>query len=417
MKNTETEQALTTARDQVRAVFDAGVSRVKGFNAVVDYLQEQPRSGDYYLLSVGKAGSSMALGALSVLGEQIKTGLVVTKHHHAEADLIACERMHVIESDHPLPGDASIKAGQAVLDFVQQAPADARFLVLFSGGASSLMEVLAEGMDLAQLTAMTNTLLSIGYDITQMNQVRRAASCIKGGRLASYINGRETLALMISDVPGDDPAVIGSGPLTPIYDNIAEVDLPADITSLLADVKFMPVPDSSAFTNIESHVIATLDDAKQAAAKHAQSLGLEVILHKEFMQGDASAKAAEISQQMSSAAAGIHIWGGETAVTLPSNPGRGGRNQHFALVAAKMLAGQEDVVLLAAGTDGTDGPTEDAGGIVDGSSAARAQQLDLDLEKYLTQADSGNCLEALGDLVTTGPTGTNVMDLVVALKR
>ena len=142
-----------------------------------------------------------------------------------------------------------------------------------------------------------------------------------------------------------------------------------------------------------------------------------MILHKEFMQGDASAKAAEISQQMSSATAGIHIWGGETAVTLPSNPGRGGRNQHFALVAAKMLAGQEDVVLLAAGTDGTDGPTEDAGGIVDGSSAARAQQLGLDLEKYLTQADSGNCLEVLGDLVTTGPTGTNVMDLVVALKR
>ncbi|MDG1250247.1 MAG: DUF4147 domain-containing protein [Gammaproteobacteria bacterium] len=417
MKNTETDLALATAREQVRAVFDAGVSRVKGFNAVVDYLQQHTLSGDYYLLSVGKAGSSMALGALSVLGDQIKTGLVVTKHHHAEADLIACERMQVIESDHPVPGDASIKAGQAVIDFVQQAPADARFLVLFSGGASSLMEVLAEGMDLAKLTAMTNTLLSIGYDITQMNQVRRAASCIKGGRLASYINGRETLALMISDVPGDDPAVIGSGPLTPIYDNIADVDLPEEISSVLADVKFMPVPESSAFTNIESHVIATLDDAKQAAAKQAQALGLKVTLHEEFMQGDASAKATEISQQMSSAATGIHIWGGETAVTLPKNPGRGGRNQHFALVAAKELAGQDDVVLLAAGTDGTDGPTEDAGGIVDGSSAARGQQLGLNLDQYLVQADAGNCLEALGDLVTTGPTGTNVMDLVVALKR
>ena len=218
MENTETNLALATAREQVRAVFDAGVSRVKGFNAVVDYLQQHELSGDYYLLSVGKAGSSMALGALSVLADQIKTGLVVTKHHHAEAELVACERMQIIESDHPVPADASIKAGQAVIDFVQQAPADARFLVLFSGGASSLMEVLAEGMDLAKLSAMTNTLLSIGYDITQMNQVRRAASCIKGGRLASYINGSETLALMISDVPGDDPAVIGSGPLTPIYD-------------------------------------------------------------------------------------------------------------------------------------------------------------------------------------------------------
>ena len=410
------QEQLQQAREQIRTIFDAGVTRVKGFNAVVDYLQAHPFEGQCHLISVGKAGSSMALGALSVLNDQVASGLVITKHDHIEPDLRNYKQVHAMESDHPVPGDASIAAGQALLDYVNQAPADANFLVLFSGGASSLMEVLAKGMDLKKLTELTSTLLSIGFDITQMNQVRRAVSCIKGGRLAGYINGRATTALLISDVPGDDPAVIGSGPLTPVYEDISQVELPAEITSVLQDVEFTPVPEQAAFTNIESHVIATLEDAKQAAANKAKELGLNVIKHDEFVEGDTGDNAVNICKQLIDAEPGVHIWGGETAVMLPKNPGRGGRNQHFALVAAQELQGHDNIVLLAAGTDGTDGPTNDAGGLVDAITLERGSALGLDANDYLTRADAGNYLEQTEDLVTTGPTGTNVMDLVVALK-
>lgn len=407
---------LQKARQQVRSIFDAGVARVKGFNAAADFLRAHPLEGEYYLIAVGKAASSMTVGALSVLGDQVVDGLMITKHDHTDAELKDFPNIKCMESDHPVPGDHSIKAGNALLEFIEQAPADAKFLVLFSGGASSLMEVLVDGMSLPKLTELTSTLLAIGFDITQMNQVRRTVSRIKGGRLAGYINGRVTTALLISDVPGDDPAVIGSGPLTPVHEDITQVDLPAEIRSVLAGITLMPVPDNNAFAHIDTHVIATLEDAKQAAAASAKALGLEVTVHTDFLEGDAGAKAVAICQQLSASAKGIHIWGGETAVTLPSNPGRGGRNQHLALVAALALQGADDIVFLAAGTDGTDGPTNDAGGLVDGGTIARGQAHELDANSYINNADAGNYLEKTGDLVTTGPTGTNVMDLIIALK-
>ena len=410
------QQQLEVARKHVLEIFEAGVARVKGFNAVADYLQQHALGGDYYLLAVGKAASSMSLGALSVMKDQIVSGLVITKHDHTEDELRAHENITTMESDHPVPGESSLAAGKALIQFVNDAPADARFLVLFSGGASSLMEELAEGMNLEKLAKLNKVLLSIGFDITQMNQVRRAISHIKGGRLANFINGRQTVALLISDVPGDDPAVIGSGPLTPVDEDINDIDLPDSITSILAGVTFTPAPAAELFNNITTHVIATLDDAKHAAAKCAEALNYSVNTHPEFMEGNAEEKAAELCRYMATAEAGIHIWGGETSLMLPDKPGRGGRNQHLAAVAAGELAGSDDLVFLAAGTDGTDGPTPDAGGLVDGQTVQRGQAQALDIGAFIAAADTGNYLEKTGDLVTTGPTGTNVMDLVVALK-
>ena len=219
MDNEQIEQA----RQQALEIFDAGVNRVKGFNAVADYLTNNPMPDEYHMISVGKAGSSMALGALSVLKKRIVSGIVITKHEHIEDELRDYEHVLSMESDHPVPGEASIASGEALLNYIQQADQDAKFLVLFSGGASSLMEVLAEGMTLEKLADLNKVLLSIGYDITQMNQIRRAISHIKGGRLANYINNRDTVSLCISDVPGDDPAVIGSGPLTPVDDDISRI--------------------------------------------------------------------------------------------------------------------------------------------------------------------------------------------------
>ena len=217
---------LEQARGLANDIYEAGLKRVKGFDAVYSHLSAHPLQGDYKLVAFGKAGSSMALGALAAMSDQISDGLVITKHDHTEDELRADTRIRCIESDHPVPGQASIDAGQALVDYIQAADSDARFLVLISGGASSLIEVLPPGMTLDTLSQLTDTLLSIGFDITQMNQVRRAVSCIKGGRLANYINGRETRALLISDVPGDDPAVIGSGPLTPVDEDIRNIELP-----------------------------------------------------------------------------------------------------------------------------------------------------------------------------------------------
>ena len=412
------QQQLKTARRDVLEIFEAGVSRVKGFNAVADYLQQHALSGNFYLIAVGKAASSMSLGAFSIMEDQIVRGLVITKHDHTEDELRAYTKITTMESDHPVPGESSLAAGKALIQFVQNAPAEAKFLVLFSGGASSLMEELADGMNLEKLAKLNKVLLSIGFDITQMNQVRRAISHIKGGRLANFINGRETTALLISDVPGDDPAVIGSGPLTPVDENINDIDLPDSITSILEGVSFTPAPSQELFNNISTHVIATLDDAKLAAEKRARELNFSVSTHPEFMEGNAEEKAAELCQYLKDAQTdtGIHIWGGETSLMLPDNPGRGGRNQHLAAVAAREIDGCEDLVFLAAGTDGTDGPTPDAGGLVDGSTLKKGQAQDMNIIDYLQAADSGSYLEKTGDLVTTGPTGTNVMDLVVALK-
>ena len=410
------QQQLEIARKQVLNVFEAGVARVKGFNAVAEYLVSHSLSGEYHLIAVGKAASSMSLGALSVLKDQIVSGLVITKHDHTEDELCEYQNIRAMESDHPVPGESSIAAGKALIEFVQNAPANAKFLVLFSGGASSLMEVLADGMNLQKLAELNKVLLSIGFDITQMNQVRRAISHIKGGRLADFINGRETIALLISDVPGDDPAVIGSGPLTPVDEDINDVELPEAITSILEGVIFTPAPSKDLFANISTHVIATLDDAKQAAAKRAQDLEFNVVTHPEFMEGNAEKKAVELCNYLKSAEASMHIWGGETSLILPENPGRGGRNQHLAAVAACEIAGNENIVFLAAGTDGTDGPTPDAGGLVDGKTVEKGQLQDLNIGEFIKAANVGNYLEKTGDLVTTGPTGTNVMDLVVALK-
>ena len=409
-------QELKAAREQVLDIFEAGVARVKGFNAVAEYLANHSLSGEYHLIAVGKAASSMSLGALSVLKDQITTGLVITKHDHTEDELRTYSNIKTMESDHPVPGEPSIAAGKALIEYVQNAPDDAKFLVLFSGGASSLMEVLADGMDLVKLAELNKVLLSIGFDITQMNQVRRAISHIKGGRLANYINGRETIALLISDVPGDDPAVIGSGPLTPVDEDISNVELPEAITNLLDGVTFTPAPSKDLFESITTHVIATLDDAKQAAAKRAKDLSLNVVTHAEFMEGNAEQKAEELCNFLQNTEQGVHIWGGETSLILPENPGRGGRNQHLAAVAALEIAGKDNIVFLAAGTDGTDGPTPDAGGLVDGETVAKGQSQDLDIHEFIKAANVGNYLEKTGDLVTTGPTGTNVMDLVVALK-
>ena len=405
------------AHGLLRDILDASLTRVRGTEAVARWLERERQVEYDHLIAFGKAASAMTLGALRARPAP-RRGLVITKRGHLNDELDDSPQIECVESDHPVPGEASLRAGRRLVEFMRGAPADARFLALVSGGASSLVEVLAPNLDLRELGELTERLLAEGLAITEMNAVRRSISCIKGGRLAHYLEGRPTCALMISDVPGDDPAVIGSGPLTATRGEILPETLSDGTRRLIEKAERMPVPPPEAFQCLQIHIIATLEDAKEAAVLRAEELGLPARAHPEFLEDEAGKTGMELAERLrrTDAPAGLHVWGGETTVRLPENPGRGGRNQHLALAAATVLDGVEGVRLLACGTDGTDGPTEDAGGEIDGTTLARGRSLGLDAGQALARADAGNYLAAVDALVTTGPTGTNVMDLVLALK-
>ena len=390
---------------------------MRGTDAVAQWLERHPEAEYDHVVAFGKAASAMTLGALRDRPAP-RRGLVITKHGHLDDELGGFSQIECVESDHPVPGEASLEAGRRLLDFLGEAPADARFLVLISGGASSLVEVLAPELDLQGLSELTERMLAEGLAITEMNAVRRSVSRIKGGRLAHYLDGRPACALMISDVPGDDPAVIGSGPLTAVRGETLPDALSDETRQLIERAERMPVPSEEAFGNLQAHIIATLDDAKEAAVRRAEEIGFPAHLHPEFLEDEAGKTGIELAEYLKQidTPPGVHIWGGETTVRLPENPGRGGRNQHLALSAATALAGIRGIRLLACGTDGTDGPTGDAGGEVDGGTVIHGEQLGLDAEQALARADAGSYLAQVESLVTTGPTGTNVMDVVLALK-
>lgn len=403
-------------RQNLLAIFYSALARVGGRACVKRFLEKHAPPGPVYLIAVGKAAAAMAQGALDALDAQICDGLVITKHGHAEPLPWPC-----LTSGHPFPDDASLRAGDELLRFAGRIPAGARVLVLLSGGASALVERLPEGVNLAQLQALNDWLLGAGLDIHACNYVRKRISLIKGGRLAQRLAPRQVLCLIISDVPGDDPATVGSGPLVPDASGGAEppplLRAPGFVRELLTRAPALPTAADPAFAHIETVIVANLDHAKQAAADAARARGYRALVEAEFISGDALVAGTRLGRGLLNAATGsVHIWGGETQVTLPERPGRGGRSQSLALAAALALRDREHVLLLAAGTDGTDGPGEDAGALIDGNTVARGQQHGLDAELALARADAGSFLQASGDLLRTGPTGTNVMDLVLGLR-
>lgn len=405
-----------THRQNLLAIFYSALARVGGRACVKRYLEKHTPRGPAYLIAIGKAAAAMAQGAFDTLGAQIRDGLVITKHGHAESLPWPC-----LTAGHPFPDEASLRAGDELLRFAERIPAGGKVLVLLSGGASALVERLPDGISLAQLQALNDWLLGAGLDIHACNYVRKRISLIKGGRLAQRLAPRQMLCLIISDVPGDDPATVGSGPLVPDASGGVEpaplLKAPGFVRELLARAPALPAAADSGFKHIETVIVANLDDAKRAAADAARARGYNALLDTEFVSGDALLAGARLAQRLLDAAAGsVHIWGGETQVTLPQNPGRGGRNQSLALAAALALRDRGRVLFLAAGTDGTDGPGEDAGALIDGSTVARGEQHGLNAELALAQADAGSFLQASGDLLRTGPTGTNVMDLMLGLR-
>jgi glycerate 2-kinase len=380
-------------RELLLTLLQAALDRVDGRRCVREALggagEALKSEGPVFLAAVGKAAPAMALGAYDALGERVTRALVITREGHTPAELLAARGVELLAGSHPVPDERSLAAGERLLEWVEALPRDAQPLFLVSGGASSLVEVLKPPTTLADLESFTARELAAGTAIGELNAKRIALSRIKGGRLTSRLAGRAARALFVSDVPGDDPNVIGSGVL--------------GLASVGAD-------------RVERLVVASVERAVEAAAAAARARGLSVHAPGRRFDDDALRLAARFAHELRLSPCQVCVWGGESTVQLPANPGKGGRNQHLALAAAKLIAGNADLMLLAAGTDGTDGVTEDAGALVDAESCARVAVDGLDVDECLARADSGTALAASGDLVHLGPTGTNVGDLVIGLK-
>jgi glycerate 2-kinase len=367
-------------------LLDAALRAVDGRAAVEAALPRDARHSQVF--AIGKAASSMTRGARAVLGAT--PALVITKDGHVDPELRNAPGVTVIESAHPLPDARSLAAGEELLRRLQALPDDAYPLFLVSGGSSSLVEALQPGVEYQDLRALNELGLAAGWDIAQLNARRAQLSRLKGGGVARLLGARRGRALFISDVPGDDVDVIGSG--------------------LLGHHR-------GHSDNLERQVVANVERAVRAAVDAGAARGLRLEAGMRRFDGDAAAVAAHFLDTLRATGADGVVWGGESTVTLPARHGRGGRNTHLALAAARLLRSDEPLSLLAAGTDGTDGPTDDAGAIVDGRTLERAELGGCDVERAFAECDSGMALEAAGDLVHTGPTGTNVGDILIGLKQ
>lgn len=372
-------------RSLLLQLFHAALGAVDGRRRVRAALAADATAGPVAALAVGKAAAAMMQGALDAFGGRIERGLVVAPDDGSADAFAGQAAIRCLAGSHPLPDERSLAAGEAMLAFAAGTPPGSRVLLLVSGGASALAEAPAAGVTLAALRELTAQALAEGADIETLNARRRALSRLKGGRLVQQFRDCDVHGLLISDVPRDDPAVAASG--------------------LLASPRCRVT------------VVARITDALEAAQRAARAHGLDAVVAAARLAGPAEQAARRICHELATIPQPLLIAGGETVVRLPARAGRGGRCQHLALAAARLIAGHPEHLLLAAGTDGRDGASDDAGAIVDGDTAARIEDAGHDVAAGLAAADSGTLLEAAGDLLYTGATGTNVGDIVLALRQ
>ena len=386
--------------------------------------------GPVRLVGAGKAAAGMSRAAAAIVGDALDAGVVVVPEAVA-----APRHVRALVASHPVPDASSVAATEEVLALARGAGADTLVLVLLSGGASALLCAPADGLTLADKQTVTRALLDAGADIAAFNTVRKHCSRVKGGGLARAAAGAAGCwTLVLSDVVGDDLATIASGPTVGDPTTFADaraalarygvVPPPAVAERLrrgaAGAIPETPKPGDPLFARIHTRLIGGNADALGALADEARRRGYAVVVRPDPLLGDAAAAGAELAAAMLAIEGAIGggrvalVAGGETLVSAKAG-GLGGRSQHLALAAAPALAGH-DAVLLAAGTDGIDGPTHAAGGCVDGETIARARAAGVDVAAALSATDSHRALAATGDLVVTGPTGTNVADVVVALR-
>ena len=424
----------TQPRQFLQYLYQAAVTRALPLHNTAAYLPQPPK-GRTIVIGAGKAGGSMAQAveahwpADAPLG-----GLVVTRYQHIPPRPAGLpQRIEIVEAAHPVPDAAGLAAAQRILALTQGLSQDDLVLCLISGGGSALLSLPAEGLSLEEKQAINKALLNSGANIGEMNCVRKHLSRIKGGRLAAACAPARVVTLTISDVPGDDPSIIASGPTVPDASSCADalailqryaIEVPAAVRARLESGALeTPKPGDAAFSGHAVHLIATPQQSLEAAAAAAQAWGLAAYILSDEMEGE-SREVGKVHAALARAVAlkgqpfkkpCVILSGGETTVTIrkqaPGTPkGRGGRAGEFCMGLALALQGQAGVYALAADTDGIDGVEDNAGAFVAPDTLQRALAAGLKLDHYLDRNDAYGYFERLGDLLITGPTHTNVND-------
>jgi len=438
---------LEELRKAARQIFDAAVRAVDPGEAIRRSLSREgsrlrvgqgeldlAKIGKIVVVGCGKAAAPMAAAVEEILGDRVSRGVVVTKYGHVQPT----SRIRIHEAGHPVPDEAGMAGAQAVLDSVQGLAPEDLVLVLISGGGSALTPVPVKGISLTEKQALTKALLACGADIREINTLRKHVSRFKGGQLARAAQPARVDSLILSDIVGDPLDAIASGPTVPdpttYADALAILDkyrirgeIPGTIRSHLeagarGQAPETPKPGESLFARVRNLIVGSNFQALEAARDEAQALGFTPMILSSFIEGETREIArmhAALAREVRSSGNPVRppaclISGGETTVTLRGS-GKGGRNQEFVLAAALDIAGLSGMVILSAGTDGTDGPTDAAGALADGETCGRALIMSLNPRVALDTNDAYPFFEKLGDLIITGPTKTNVMDVRLIL--
>lgn len=387
-----------------------------------------------YVVGAGKAGGLMAAALESILGDRLTGGVVNVKYGHT----VPVHRIELIEAGHPIPDDAGVQGAARIVRLLESLDEEDLVFCVLSGGGSALMPLPVAGITLEEKQAVTGHMLDCGATINQMNTVRKHISQMKGGHLARLASPATVISLILSDVIGDPLDVIASGPTVPDPSTFAdcraimtryqlENTIPASVIRHMQEGEEgrnpeTPKPGDPVFKCVQNVLIATSRQALEAARTEAEHRGYHPLILSSSIDGETREIArvyAAIAREIRTSGHPVPppaciISGGETTVTIRGK-GKGGRNQEFVLAAAPGIGGLDQTVVFSAGTDGTDGPTDAAGAIADGLTIARAQQAGLDAESYLNENDAYHFFETLNDLIITGPTNTNVMDLRLLL--
>jgi len=383
-----------------------------------------------YVVGGGKAGASMAMAIEELLGDRITAGSVNVKYGYT----LPTNLIQLHQAGHPLPDEEGVRGTEILIQLLKRATKGDLVICLISGGGSALMVAPAEAISLADMEVFTQVMLSCGATINEINTIRKHCSRIKGGQMARLAYPADLIALLLSDVVGNPLDVIASGPVVADTSTFSdawgivekyriESELPTSIVERLrrgqeGEIGETPKAGDPVLGRVHSQIIASNEIAAQAAIEEAERQGFNTLLLSTFVEGEAREVAlvfGAIAREIRHSGKPIPppaciVAGGETTVTLRGE-GKGGRNQELALAAAIPIAGMRDVMVIGLATDGTDGPTDGAGALADGTTQARAEVLGLSAQRYLADNDSYHFFEVLGDLLLTGPTNTNVNDL------
>ncbi len=440
---------IKTMRQDAMKIFDAGLKavapdlairshcRIKANDLIVDQNQYPlDQFENIFIIGTGKAAAIMAKTMEQLLGDRIRDGCIIVKYGHD----LPLSRIRTYQAGHPIPDENGVKGAREIRDITARAGAKDLIICLISGGGSALMPLPVEGISLTDKQASTRILLECGARIHEVNTIRKHLSQLKGGQLARMAYPSTLLTLILSDVVGDDLEVIASGPTAPdpstfqeCLDTIRRYQLSEKLPptvidhihrGLTSDSMETPNPKNELFNNVSNIIIGNNRQAVVAAETQALSLGYNCLILSTLIEGETREVARVHAAIAKEAARSDHpvpkpaciISGGETTVTLRGS-GKGGRNQEFALAAAMEIDHQGNIVIFSCGTDGTDGPTEAAGAISDATTILRAKEKGIDPQLFLCSNDSYHFFSELKDLVITGPTQTNVMDLIIMLVR